>query len=78
MIPTKKNFEDMTDAELYESICKMIIDTYGIQGFRRFSRLNRENAIGRDYVKESENLYKDMTVEEIYNQAKGFHDEHTK
>ena len=65
----KGSLETMTDIELYEDVCKMIIETYGIQGFRRYIRLTHENVKGRDYVKETENLFNDVTVEDIFNKA---------
>lgn len=65
MITEKINPETMTDTELYENICKMIIDTYGLKGFLRFTKLNHVNVKGRDYVKESQNLYEGMSVEEL-------------
>lgn len=66
----KVNPEAMTDIEFYEDVCKTLIETYGIQSFRRYILITHENIAGRDYVKESETLFSEMKVEEIFNKAK--------
>jgi hypothetical protein len=61
---TNKNNE-MSDAEIIEKANKAIIKELGVSGYMRYLRLRQPNNDGKDYVKEQEELYKDLSVDEL-------------
>jgi len=63
MLTNKIN--DMTDAEIIEKANKAIIKELGVSGYMRYLRLRQPNNDGKDYVKEQEELYKDVSVNEL-------------
>jgi hypothetical protein len=48
----------------------------GISGYRRYLRLHRLNNIGRDYVEIQEGLFKETTVDELFDSAAGSYEKH--
>jgi hypothetical protein len=68
MLANKNN--EMSDAEIIEKANKAIIKELGVSGYIRYLRLRQLNNDGTDYVKEQEELYKDMTVEELSQMAR--------
>ncbi len=66
---TNKNNE-MSDAEIIEKANKAIIKELGVSGYMRYLRLRQPNNDGRDYVKEQEELYKDLSVDELSQMAR--------
>lgn len=75
MLINKNN--DMTDAEIIEKANKAIIKELGVSGYMRYLRLRQPNNDGKDYVKEQEELYKDLSVDELSQMARK-HWENTK
>ncbi|MCX8129407.1 MAG: hypothetical protein N3I35_04820 [Clostridia bacterium] len=75
MLTNKNN--DMTDAEIIEKANKAIIKELGVSGYMRYLRLRQPNNDGKDYVKEQEELYKDLSVDELSQMARK-HWENTK
>jgi len=68
MLTNKNN--DMTDAEIIEKANKAIIKELGVSGYMRYLRLRQPNNDGKDYVKEQEELYKDLSVDELSQMAR--------
>ena len=75
MLTNKNN--DMTDAEIIEKANKAIIKELGVSGYMRYLRLRQPNNDGKDYVKEQEELYKDLCVDDLSQMARK-HWENTK
>lgn len=71
---TNKNNE-MSDAEIIEKANKAIIKELGVSGYMRYLRLRQPNNDGRDYVKEQEELYKNLSVDELSRMARKHWDE---
>lgn len=65
---TNKNY-DMTDAEIIEKANKAIIKELGISGYMRYLRLRQPNNDGKDYVRDQEELYKDLSVDDLSQMA---------
>lgn len=63
MLMNKNN--EMSDAEIIEKANKAIIREIGVSGYMRYLRLRQPNNDSKDYVKEQEELYKDMSAEEL-------------
>lgn len=68
MLTNKNN--DMTDAEIIEKANKAIMKELGVSGYMRYLRLRQLNNDGKDYVKEQEELYKNLTVDELSQMAR--------
>lgn len=68
MLTNKSN--EMSDAEIIEKANKAIIKELGVSGYMRYLRLRQPNNDGRDYVKEQEELYKDLSVDELSQMAR--------
>ena len=58
------------DKEIIERGSRALIKELGYSGFLRFIR-QIENNSGEDYLKIQQDIYKEMEVEEIFNEAKG-------
>ena len=69
MMLTNKN-KNITDAEIIEKANKAIINELGISGYMRYLRLRQPNNDDKNYVKEQEELYKDMSVDELSQTAR--------
>ena len=65
---TNKNNE-LTDTEIIEKANKAIIRELGVSGYMRYLRLRQPNNDGKDYVKEQEALYNDLSVEKLSQMA---------
>lgn len=76
MMLTNKN-NDMTDTEIIEKANKAIIKELGVSGYMRYLRLRQPNNEGKDIVKEQEELYKDLSVDDLSQMARK-HWENTK
>ncbi|EMS71478.1 hypothetical protein [Ruminiclostridium cellobioparum] len=76
MMLTNKN-NDMTDTEIIEKANKAIIKELGVSGYMRYLRLRQPNNEGKDFVKEQEELYKDLSVDDLSQMARK-HWENTK
>jgi hypothetical protein len=57
-----------SDKEIIEKGSRVLIKELGYSGFLRYIR-NFEEGRGEDYLKVQDNIYKDMSLEEIFNQA---------
>lgn len=62
--------DEMSDAEIIEKANKAIIKELGVSGYMRYLRLRQANNDGRDYVKEQDELYKDLSVGELTQMAR--------
>lgn len=67
MLTNKNN--DTTDAENIEKANKAIIKELGVSGYMRYLRLRQPNNHGKDYVIEQEELYKDLSVDDLSQMA---------
>lgn len=76
MMLTNKN-NDMTDTEIIEKANKAIIKELGVSRYMRYLRLRQPNNEGKDFVKEQEELYKDLSVDDLSQMARK-HWENTK
>lgn len=56
-----------TDREIVEKGSKALIKELGYSGFLRFIRQIESN--GDDYIKLQDELYKDMPLDELFNEA---------
>lgn len=65
-----RNNNEMSDSEIIEKANKAIIKELGVAGYMRYLRLRNIDNTNRDYVKEQENLFKNMSVEELSKAAK--------
>lgn len=68
MLTNKSN--EISDAEIVEKANKAIIKELGVSGYMRYLRLRQTNNDGKDYVKEQEELYKDLSVDELSRKAR--------
>lgn len=59
-----------SDAEIIEKANKAIIEELGVSGYIRYLRLKQPYNDGKDYVKEQEELYKELGVEELSQMAR--------
>lgn len=66
----KNNSGVITDGEIIERANKAIIKELGPSGFARYLRLRKIQENGKDYLKESEELFGNLSVEELSEQAK--------
>jgi hypothetical protein len=57
-----------TDKEIIEKGSRVLIKELGYSGFIRFIR-QVEGHSGQDYLKEQGELYRDMSLDEIYEEA---------
>lgn len=63
MLTDKNN--DISDAEIIEKANRAIIKELGVSGYMRYLRLRHIDSNGKDYIKEQEEFYNNMTVEEL-------------
>jgi hypothetical protein len=64
---SNENFK-FSDKEIIEKGSRVLIKELGYSGFLRYIR-NFEEGRGEDYLKVQDNIYKDMSLAEIFNQA---------
>jgi hypothetical protein len=57
-----------SDKEIIENGSRILIKELGYSGFLRYIR-NFEDGRGADYLKAQDNIYKDMTLDDIFKQA---------
>ncbi len=58
-----------TDKEIIEKGSRILIKELGYSGFLRFLR-NSEGASKEDYLELEDDMFNDMSLDEIYNNAK--------
>lgn len=69
------NNTHLTDSEIIEKANKAIIKELGVSGYMRYLRLRQTNNIGKDYVKEQQEMFNDITVEELSDEARKYREE---
>jgi len=57
--------KELTDAEIIEKGNKAIVKELGVSGYLRYLHLQRPNNDGRDYLQVREEMFKDMSLEEM-------------
>jgi hypothetical protein len=57
------------DDEIIKKGDEVLINELGISKFRRYLRLHRLNIEGQDYLKLQGDLYKDISIDELYDRA---------
>ncbi len=65
-----KNNSVLSDGEIIERANKAIIKELGPSGFIRYLRLRKVQNNGKDYLKENKELFGELSVEELSEQAK--------
>lgn len=63
--------------EIIEKANKAIVKELGISGYMRYLRLRQPNNDEKDYVKEQEELYKDLSVAELSQKAREYWENQT-